>query len=308
MQPFRESSYGGSLIEDVEVDNKPITSFRKFLNPCFDVKKLLISNDKALYNTTRITIPENDYDFNLWDLYNKSFKDFYYKYFKHLTDDDEYDDNDTKIKKYRIRNNLYHDFKLKICLVEDNKVLTHFIKQICFFNEKVEEIYKASLSNDTDYQHEINFWTMFTQNILDLEPKFVLYIVPFNLQNEGKSLNPNLYYTSMLSEHLAFKDVIYQTLIFNPWMVHKESYDISRQKGIISNLEKMYGFDAPNMEDLLSCLKSPLKFYVAEANHQINLNLFSIFNVEEKEKVDLNIFWRCVNINSKLEKSRISLK
>jgi len=61
------------------------------------------------------------------------------------------------------------------------------------------------------------------------------------------------------------------------------------------------------IEDIISVLKNPLKMYLSEANHEINLNIFTITNLEEKEKSEY-LFWRCVNIYRQQEESKEKTK
>jgi len=242
MQPFRLSDSLNNVIIEGYNDFKPITSYRKYLNSSFDIKKLVFKEKLST------TYKPSDFDFNLWDLYTKSFKDFYNKYFNHLNDDDEYDDSETKNKKFRVRNNIYQDFKLKICLVEDDNMFNHFLKQIWNFYEKVKEFHEAvqvSHFHDTNLKEDIRFWSQFVRNILDLEPKYMIYLIPYNLHPDNKNKNPHQYYTSMLSEHIANNDYIYQTLIYNSWMVNKDCFELARHKGLISNMEKKFGFETP---------------------------------------------------------------
>jgi len=245
MQPFRVKSTDASNYK--EVDFKPITSYRNFINPTFDIKKLIVNHANGY--PERVDFPQYDIEFNLWELYSKSFKELYKKYFMHLNDDN-HDIPEIKAKKYEQRNNVYQNFKLKICLIEDYEIMSQFLKQVWHFYEKLKELNEVGNLKREEHQDEVKFWKMFNQDLRDFVPKFIIYLIPYNIQ-EGKNVNPHLYYTSMLSEYLSEKDHIYETLIFNTWMMHRESYDISKLKsikcfnvlGTIQNLEKRYGLE-----------------------------------------------------------------
>ena len=229
--PIRDSPTTKFGFGSFDIKNTPITSFRKYLRPSFEAKKYLFNEHEAVEDPILI----NDNDFNLWDLYTNNFKEVYNKYFSHFNED-ILDDNKTKENKFKLRHKIYQDFKLKICLVEDERVLTSFLKQIIFFEEKVSEK-RDNYENfedrdkDGDIGEDILFWKKFFNDVAEFEPKFKIYLLPMNNPIDEKNQNPHLYETSMLSEYLASKDYIYQTLIYNSWMAHKENFEFTRHKG-----------------------------------------------------------------------------
>ena len=231
MTPIRESTTKKDHSIPISIDNKPITSCRNYLDPKFELTKLIINPNHDNGYPESIHIPKDELEFNLWELYTKSFKNVYKKYFSHLSDN-ESDSKELKEKKFDMRHELYNNYKIKLCLIEDSSIMCHFLKQIWYFHQKVKELIDLKSVNRSEIQEELNFWKMFHHNILDLEPNYVVYLLPYNPQ-DGKNVNPHLYYTSMISEHLANQDHIYQTLIFNTWMVHKNSFDTSKHKGKI---------------------------------------------------------------------------
>lgn len=234
LQPIRDSPTTNYGFGSFDINNKPITSFRKYLKPSFEIKKILINEQEYIEDGI---VVKNEADFNLWELYTTSFKEYYNKYFEHLNDSESdkqsHNDESYSTKKFKLRNQVYQDFKLKLCLVEDEKMLTIFLRQLSFFEKQVNDKRKNHevLEEEKEKDEDLFFWKKFLDDIGDLHPKILLYIIPMNDPSDGNNLNPNLYYTNMLSEYLANKDYIYQTLIFNPWMSHKENFDFSRLKG-----------------------------------------------------------------------------
>ena len=292
LQPIRDSPTTNYGFGTFGIKNTPITSFRKYLKPSFETKKLLINEHEFIDEG----VIQNDLDsFNLWDLYTTSFRDFYNKYFDHLNDLEE-DSMDIKANKFKLRNKVYKDFKLKLCLVEDDKVFSSFLKQLINFEEKVLEKkdFLEDKDHDKDKEDDISFWRKFFNDISELEPNYKVYILPMNNPSDEKNQNPHLYYTSMLSEFLSNKDYIYQTLIFNPWMSHRENFEFTRYKELLSSTEKKYGFEQPNINDLITYLTLPLKLYITDADYVFKLNLYTIQNVEQFDNQyhKKNLFWR----------------
>jgi hypothetical protein len=175
-------SYSNNLIK---LKNLPITEYRYYKHPKLTSKKIGPLDSDFEY------IHFNDKSkFNLFEFYFKEFYDFYLNNFKYLVHDDQ---EDKKIDNRKLRFKIYKDFKSKIILSEEKKMINVFIDQLYhahttidnFGNEKSNNINDHS-NLDFDFK---KFWGMFTDNFEEIDINFLLYLVPW--LDDVKHRTPN---------------------------------------------------------------------------------------------------------------------
>lgn len=217
------------------VKDNPITDFRCYLKPKYNEKKKI---GLPIFDNGDIVVSDHPGLFNLYESCKNSLRDVYKKYFNHLEDKES--DKEEKIhenKEKRI--NFFKDFKTKIALVEDKKVMSSFIHQIYQTHKKLDDITENEHMEDKYY-----FWPKFTNNNKEIDMNYVLYLLPHYESYKDMfpmpSKNEKNYYEDfipLLSEFISNHDHIYQSLVFNPWSAQRES-DLAVYMEKITDIDK----------------------------------------------------------------------
>jgi hypothetical protein len=214
-QPLVKITEKFNMMTNTTIKNTPITSLRKLLKPRYnETYRLYLPH----YDNNDIII-DSSKGFNLYETFKISFKILFESYFSHLKEN-EYLKEENINEMRRKRRNLFLDYRMKLVLIEDKKILTSFINQLFNIHKRFDENTEIELNEDF-----CNFWDQFT-NVKDFDVNYVLYLLPRfenykdilpQISKENKTGN-----TPLLSEFIAANDYVYQSLVFNPWILQKE--------------------------------------------------------------------------------------
>ena len=228
----------------IKLKNLPITEYRSYKSPFMTLKQ-----------TSTVESEENNFfpkyqknKFFFFEQYFRDFHDFYHTNFKYLDIDDQ---DDKKIDNKKLRFKIYKDFKIKVVLREEKKMLTSFIDQMYSIHQFLDTFNEKFPSGHQDYLTTIDydfkkFWTGFVDSIDEIEVNFLLYVVPWCDLEQSKHHSDDLISNipALLSEFLAGKDYIYLNLIYHPWLSYK------------SNEQHLDGIIEQNWSDLRDKTKS----------------------------------------------------
>lgn len=219
------------------------------------------------------------------------FTQLYSIYFSHLNDETNTEDV-PKLEKKRI--NFYNDFRMKLTLVEEHKVITSFVENLHTFYKK--------LINEEKFEDDYNnLWSKFIKSKEEFEIKYIIYLVPsynFDKQiyahpNKNVKLEEN---PTLLSEFISYNDNIYRTTTFLPWAVPRDGLNDYIMK--LNSINWANDFVGPSLDTVLSYLKDPLSMYISDAEHLFNLNLYKL-TAEQGNSRKEYIVWKSIEINSK---------
>lgn len=245
-QPLIKITESFNVMANTGVKDTPITSYRKFLKPKYTEKRKI---SVPIYENDNLIIQDHGSHpayFNLYEINKLYLEQVYKKYFIHL-EDQESDKEEKKLDNKRKRMNFYRDCKIKLILVEDQKVLSSFIDQLFNIYKKIDDNYFYS---ENDY---LDLFSKFVDEKNEIEMNFILYIVPqidnireiIHSPNIKGEKNVNEEILPLLSEFIASHDYIYKTMVFNSWGVPRDS-DITDYINKINDLGKYeIDFKAP---------------------------------------------------------------
>lgn len=275
----------------MQADISPITSFRSYLKPYY--------SDKRRINITQYVHGDDNpmtQIFNLYEIYKQNFWQMCHQNFSHLFEEASSDLNKLEEK----RRNIYQDYRLKLVMIEDKKVLSSFI-------ENLRNFYKTAIFQTKFNEDYEAIWSKFISKKEDFEIKYTLYVVPFEIDNMKSTSVPNskeknsddLSY--LISEYLSQHDHIYRYTIYIPWGLSKESELTSCMYKIneYNSTEDQFG---PTQDTLYSYLHEPLNMYVRDSEHVFNLNLYKI-TIKNGEFPFERIFWKSVELSFGSNKS-----
>lgn len=274
------------MMGGTNITTQPITEFRSYLNCYFENEQKVIPEIDYNINNTQM--------FNVYQTFLKSFTNLFNYYFSHL-DDQELDTEEVLTSKFKKRNNLFKNFKLKLLIFEDKKTLSHLLDQLAILDKS-----KDIIENSKDW----SFWSKFIKKSHDFNIPILIYIIP-NIDNFDeiypKTADKSRPY---LSEYIANNDYIYQTLVYNPWLCKKDFITSQLVEPKPYSNEK-HDFKCAEDTDFHSMFIDPLYLYTSEANKLLNLYLFKIINSNNTME---KYFWRCIEIEFFPQSKEISEK
>jgi len=270
------------IMGNSKITNMPITDFREYLNPVFELTNKLIPEIDYNINSCEI--------FNLYKTYFDAFSTFYIQNFQNL-EEQENDIDETIQTKKKKRRNLFDAFKLKILIIEDKKCIYSLLDQLQIIYKSMENIEKSD-----DWE----FWTKFISNTKEFNINLLAYIVP-NIDNL-KEVFPKTSEESRpyLSEFIANNDHIYQTFVYYPWLSKK---DFTSDPNLVDKLVEFSmeknEFKCIDESDLYSIFLNPLNLYTVEAEKVFNLYLYKVISLSSgvgQFSIE-KMFWRSVEID-----------
>ena len=273
----------------------PIDSMRKLLKPEYCELKKIYRDVNNEYNVL-----------DLFDTYIRQFTYVVNTYFKYLLKDseDQMIQNNINI----MRKNFYENFRINILLVEEENTINDFIENL---QKRVFSAIDKKIS-DNDFS---KFWSLFVDEKKDLQPKFLLFIVPsydsseanpFRILTEENGLKNK---ETTLSEYIASNDYIYKNVIFMPFAstcdiepeFHQQINSAKDKNSLPKNNDILMN---PSLNIFYSFLKKPLDRYIGDSNGIFNLNLYKVsINNSAIEKV----FWKNIEfLDRNNDSSRIT--
>ena len=100
-----------------------------------------------------------------------------------------------KIKNKKLRFQIFQDFKLKIVLLEEKKILSDFINQMFLLYHHLDNLDRNCIINEENYWDFLsdfeNFWSKFFDNFKEIDINFLLFVVPWNDDHKHHSANMN---------------------------------------------------------------------------------------------------------------------
>ena len=257
----------------------PITSFRNYLKPSF-------INIKKLYRNEN----ENN-ELEILKLYKENFEYVVKNYFPHFL----FTSEDPLIQRnlQKVRENFYHNYRIKIILFEEDGVINDFI----------ENLINKSLNNIEEIISEDNFnsfWKFFVNEKEEITPQFILHVIPhyekyelnpFRLIEENDNFENNPCY---LSEFIASNDNIYKNIVFMPFASNSDPTFFSFIPNCQTLKDNVLVF--PSLDCMYSFLKKPLDYYISDSNGILNLDLYKISIGDDKKSE--KVFWKNIEIIS----------
>ena len=159
---------------EIKINNLPITEYRSYKCPKIILSKI------------------NKGEFEIFKQYFEDFKKFYNNNFIYLN---EQIDEDMKIKNKKLRFQIFQDFKLKIVLLEEKKILSDFINQMFLLYHHLDNLDRNCIINEENYWDFVsdfeNFWSKFFDNFKEIDINFLLFVVPWNDDHKHHSANMN---------------------------------------------------------------------------------------------------------------------
>ena len=273
----------------------PIDSMRNYLKPEYYELKKIYRDVNNEYNVLE-----------LLDTYIRQFTYVVNTYFKYLlkNSEDQMIQNNINI----MRKNFYENYRINILLVEEENTINDFIENL---QKKVFSVIDKKIS-DNDFD---KFWSLFVDEKKDIQPKFLLFVVPsydssesnpFRILTEENGLKNK---ETTLSEYIASNDYIYKNMIFMPFAstcdiepeFHQQINNSKEKNSMPKNNDILMN---PSLNIFYSFLKKPLDRYIGDSNGIFNLNLYKIsINNDIVQKV----FWKNIEfLDRNNDSSRIT--
>ena len=252
---------------DSILDNKgylPVNSLRNYLKPFYTDKKRIYKVD---YNEKKVNA------LDIFDTYTKIFKYVVKNYFSYfLTENIEDNLIDNNLQTLRI--NFYNNFRINILIFEEENTINDLLDNI----QKMltpEEINKKI--SDDNFN---SFWKFFVENKKDIQPKYLLHIVPhyetdaknpFRILSSDDSIDDNCTY---LSEFIASNDYIYKAIIFMPFSSNCDAAFFEYIPNCQTHNKNVLQY--PSLDIMYSFIKKPLDYYIGDSNGILNLDIYKI--------------------------------
>ena len=251
---------------DSILDNKgylPVNSLRNYLKPYYTDKKRIY----------KITDEKKTNALDIFDTYTKIFKYVVKNYFSYfLTENIEDNLIDNNLQTLRI--NFYNNFRINILIFEEENTINELLDNIHKML-KHEEINKKITDESFN-----SFWKFFVEKKTDIQPKFLLHVVPhyetdaknpFRVLSSEDSIDDNCTY---LSEFIASNDYIYKTIIFMPFSSNCDAAFWEYIPNCQPHNKNVLQF--PSLDIMYSFIKKPLDYYIGDSNGILNLDIYKI--------------------------------
>ena len=262
----------------------PITALRSYFKPKYNHVKKLASEHKA-----------STFYKDLFLFYQKNFKYVVNNYFSHLL---KTNTRDPIIEEnlHKERNAIYNRYKVNLVLIEDNQTFSQFIKHILTDNN-------VSIQDEITNEDYETFWKYFVSSKSEIQPKYLLHIVPhyddihdhyFNNTEHSHSLKTKqrTLKSFYLSEYIASNDPIYKSIVFMPYASTGDKAFFT----YIPNCKYVSDdiINSPNIDMMYSFLKKPLDYYISDSTGVMNLNLYQVKIHSEVDPHTLVVepFWK----------------